>query len=553
MKKNNYVLILVLLLMAMTLAACGAGEPANPVAVAEAPAADEVPTDVVAPEQETTTEQAAPQEVEESQASSTLPADLTAQLDAYLASQVYSDGGEPTGAAPGLVLLVDTPEGRYLKAAGVASLEDGTLIEVDDVLQIGSNTKSMLIVVMMQLQEEGLLSFDDKLSDWLPEQAAKIPNGEDVTLRQMANMATGFWDYGDEIIGEVNTNPDHMEKGYTPEEIIEYAVENGTPDFLPGEGWKYSNTNYILLGMIAEKASEQPLGQLFQERIFNPLGMESAVLTEGVPQEGELTTQGYYWTEDGSILNATRWNASQGWAAGANAMKAEDLMIYGKALAAGELFQTPESLAEMLDFNEDAKPVVGGSYGLGLISFDRGYWGHEGSTLGFQSLWYTNPEKGYTVVGLTNSGAYEGWRFQNVINILEGEGLQPFQSATLLPNAINAPIFNTSNWEWKQQVDSDGTTGIEPGIYLIFLADGTTLIIGEPCGTATGTFNTDAAGHLSFDLDTAEVTCTGDEPLPKLLDLLEEGGIWRFQNGGLVIDLAGEEGELIFFPPAAGE
>ena len=100
------------------------------------------------------------------------------------------------------MLLVDTPEGRYLKAAGMTSLEDGTPMQVDDILEIGSNTKSMLIAVMMQLQEEGLLSFDDTLTEWLPDLAARIPNGDQVDLRMMANMATGFWDYGDDIIGE---------------------------------------------------------------------------------------------------------------------------------------------------------------------------------------------------------------------------------------------------------------------------------------------------------------------------------------------------------------
>ena len=532
--KNKLLLKLSVLALVMALAACGVAEATKPAVV----------------ETETVS---LPEENLEEISSNALPEGLIAQLDAFLASQIYSEGGDPTGAAPGLVLLVDTPEGRYLKAAGMTGLEDGRSMQVDDILQIGSNTKSMTVVVLLQLQEQGLLSLDDQLSDWLPEQAAQIPNGDQVTLRQMANMATGFWDYADDLIGGTIEDPDKLEQGYTPEEIIQFAVENGTPDFLPGEGWKYSNTNYILLGMIAEKASGQPLGQLYQEGIFDPLGMETAVLIEGVPQEGEITTQGYYWMDDGTVVNTTRWNASSGWAAGANAMDAEDLMAYGKALAAGELFESPESLAEMLAFNDDASAVLGGRYGLGLIDFGRGYWGHGGTTLGFQSLWYTNPEKGYTVVGLTNSGAYENWRFQNVINILEGESLQPFQSATLMPNAINNPIVYTSNWEWKQQVDSAGTTGIEPGIYLLFLADGTTLIVNEPCGTATGTFNTDAEGQLSFELDTAEVTCTGDEPLPKLVDLLEEGGIWRFQNGGLAIDLAGEGGELIFFPPAAGE
>ena len=348
-----------------------------------------------------------------------LPAELTAQLDAFLQSQVYSEGGNPEGAAPGLVLLVDTPEGTYLKAAGVSSLEDGTPMQVDDRLEIGSNTKSFTIAVLMQLQEEGLLSFDDLLSDWLPELAAQIPNGDQITLRQLAAHTSGIWDYGDPIIGEAANDPEKLEQGYTPEELVQYAIDNGTPDFAPGEGWKYSNTGYILLGMIAEKASGQSLGELFQERIFDPLGLETAVFINGVPEAGSIT-DGYWWKKDGTRLNTTNWNVSQGWAAGANAMTAADLATYGKALAAGELFQDPDSLAQMLAFDDRAMNAGGAPFGLGLIDFGNGTFGHEGQTAGFQSLWYTNPEEGITVVGLTNSAAYSAYSFLNVRNILNG-------------------------------------------------------------------------------------------------------------------------------------
>ena len=86
-------------------------------------------------------------------------------------------------------------------------------------------------------------------------------------------------------------------------------------------------------------------------------------------------------------------------------MTAADLAAYGKALAAAELFQDPDSLAEMLTFDERAVPVGGAPFGLGLIDFGNGYWGHEGQTAGFQSLWYTHPDEGITVIGLTNSAA----------------------------------------------------------------------------------------------------------------------------------------------------
>ena len=372
------------------------------------------------------TEEESAAEMGETPLAGALPADLVAQLDAWLESQVYTEDGNPANASPGLVLLVETTEGRYLKAAGVASLEDGTPMQVDDRFEIGSNSKSFTIVLLMQLQEQGVLSLDDPLSTWLPDWAARIPNGEEMTLRQLAQHTSGIWDYGDPIIGEAANNPARLEQGYTPEELMQYAIDNGTPDFAPGEEgmWKYSNTGYILLGMVIEKAAGKPLGELYQERIFDPLGLESAVFIQGVPEPHEIV-DGYYWTEDGHELNTTKWNVSQGWAAGGIAMTAEDLLTYARALSAGDLFQDPDSLTEMLTF--DPNGMGGGfPYGLGLMDFSlspgaEGSWGHEGQTTGFQTLWYTNPETGVTVVGLSNSASYSAFVFLKVASFLASE------------------------------------------------------------------------------------------------------------------------------------
>ena len=479
------------------------------------------------------------------------PQDLAAQLDAYLQSQVFTEGGDPKLAAPGLVLLVDTPEGRYLNAAGVSSLEEGASMQVSDRLEIGSNSKSFTIVVLMQLQEEGVLSFNDLLSEWLPELAAKIPNGDVITLHQLAAHVSGIWDYGDPIIRDAANNPEKLEQGYTPEELVQYAIDNGAPDFAPGEGWKYSNTGYILLGMIAEKATGQLLGDLYQERIFAPLGLQTAVLIQGVPQKGEITTQGYWWKEDdGTRLNTSKWNVSQGWAAGGIAMTAEDLLTYAKALAAGDLFQDPDSLAQMMTFNEQAITVGGAAFGLGLIDFGDGYWGHEGQTAGFQSLWFTNPEKQITVVGLTNSATYKAFSFLNVRNILNGTGLLPFQAVSLLPIADLDPSAVPSRWEWRQVVDTTGTTDVDPGTRISLNKDGFTAVKGTGCGVAIGTFQITPPNSIAFDLDRSTVTCTGDEPLVVLLDLLETVESWRFENGMWIVTLV--NGTELHFYAAAG-
>jgi D-alanyl-D-alanine carboxypeptidase len=101
-------------------------------------------------------------------------------------------------------------------------------------------------------------------------------------------------------------------------------------------------------------------------------------------------------------------------------MTAEDLLIYAKALSAGEIFQNPDTLQEMLTFNPNGMDGLM-PYGLGLMDFSQigapGSWGHEGQTPGFQSLWFTNPNTGVTVIGISNSGTFQAYGFVNVMTL----------------------------------------------------------------------------------------------------------------------------------------
>jgi D-alanyl-D-alanine carboxypeptidase len=477
---------------------------------------------------------------------SELPAELTAQLDSFLQSLIYTDGGNPMSSAPGIVLLVDTPEGRYLNAAGVANLEDGTPMKVDDRLEIGSNTKSFTIVLLMQLHEEGILSMDDPLSKWFPDYAASLPNGDQITLRQMANHTAGLWDYANGVIGGGAGDPALLEKSYSPEELVQFAVDNGTALFAPGEEgqWEYSNTGYILMGMIAEKATGKSLKDLYQQRIFDPLEMDSAVLIEGVPQGDEITAHGYYW-QDGEVLDTTNWNASQGWSAGALAMTAADLATYGHALAAGELFENPDSLTEMTTFVPYASMRLA-PYGLGLLDIigDGTVWGHGGETLGFQSLWYTNPEKGILVVGLTNSASYSANSIINVLNIIDGDGAQPITGFSLL-SVENAP----TSWVWTQFVNPEGiteTSDDEESIFKMLISkDQSVIILSAECGLAVGSYTTNGS-NITFDLDDSNFNCVEDSLGGRGLQYIKSATSWHFDNGGLVIELPADGEHLRF-------
>ena len=558
MKKS---ILFTFIVLSMLLAACSAGtKPSTvvstdlPPTVASAPTTEPstavptmVPTKVIPTVVPTTEEPVA------SETPSGLPADIAAQLDSYLQSQVYTAGGDPKLAAPGLVLLVDTPEGRYMNAAGVANLENGTPMKASDILEIGSNTKSMTIVLLMQLVEQGLISLDDPLSKYLPEQAAMLPNGDQITIRQMAQHTAGLWDYADEIMADGITDPAKLVQGYTPEEIVQYAAEKGTPYFTPGEEgkWHYSNTGYILLGMIIEKITGEKLGDLMQARIFDPLELKSAVLLNDVPQKGEITTSGYWWQENGEMVDTTNWNGSQGWAAGSVVMTAEDLATYAKALAAGEFFQNPDTLNEMLTFNQAALFNVGGAYGLGLLDFagDGSVWGHAGQTLGFQSLWFVDPENGSVVVGLTNSATYDATNLLNVLNIVEGKGAQPISALTLRP--IGQYVGTT--WTWEQLVTPADATNIDAaGLNILINKDGSVVVNSADCGQANGTYTSTGIGNISFDIDDYSLTCADDSQAEQLVKYLNEATSWSFNNGSLLIELPADAGTLVFKNPPLG-
>ncbi|MCO5214009.1 MAG: amidase family protein [Caldilinea sp.] len=334
----------------------------------------------------------------------------TAALDALLDQWLAPGNG--VCDAPGAVLLVDSPAGRYLTAQGVASVADGRPMQVDDRLQIGSNTKAFTVILALQLQEAGVLSLDDPLSKWLPELAAQLPNGEQVTLRQMAGNTSGIWDFADPLMQPIIDANDQagIARGYTPQELVAYAIANGAPDFAPGEGWHYSSTNFILLGMVVEAATGQSLAELYQARIFDPLGMTSSSYLEGSPQPG-AHVDGYYTIPSGALTDMTNWNATQGGAAGAIVSTAEDVARFADGLFNGKLFENDATLQEMLAFRELTLSEGGGvmaGYGLGLIAFGtQGFnaFGHAGQTPGFQSLWFRVPEAETTFVLLTNSGS----------------------------------------------------------------------------------------------------------------------------------------------------
>lgn len=334
------------------------------------------------------------------------PETLEELMDASLRELVFHEG-EPLnvalGKSPGAVMLIQAPAGNMIKASGLADVEENRLMSTYDRLEIGTNTMMFTGVLLAQLQEEGLLSLDDPLSLWLPDLAAAIPNGEEITLRQLATHTSGIPDYGAPVISAGAGDSEALRSGYSPEELVRLATEN-LPPGEPGQ-WQISNTNYILLGLVLETAAGQSYADLLQDRIFSPLGMGNTELLEGVPYQNSIVDGYLVYPYD---INTTEWNGSQGWAAGGIISTAADMARFAQALMTGAVFNDPATLEVMTDFipvSEDAPAsAIGGTgYGLGLTEFAPGLWGHRGQTIGFSSIVAMDPAKEFLLIALTNS------------------------------------------------------------------------------------------------------------------------------------------------------
>jgi len=278
---------------------------------------------------------------------------------------------------PAALALSERPGRPTLRlAAGWANRATGSPMKPGLRFRVGSVTKTFVAALVLQLADEQRLALDDTVEHWLP---GLVPNGDGITIRQLLRHQSGLFDY---------TNDQRIFKPYlagrlgyrwTPHTLVEIAVSH-PPLFDPGTDWQYSNTNYVVLGLIAERAGRAPLGQLLARRIFRPLGLASTTFSAGTSFPGPRM-HGYYGGTD-----VTGLSASWAWAAGAIASTANDLARFYRALFSGRLLSTP-----LLTKMEQTVPIGNGDnrYGLGLIRIRTpcGFaWGHDGLVPGYRTL-----------------------------------------------------------------------------------------------------------------------------------------------------------------------
>ncbi len=313
---------------------------------------------------------------------------MTAIIDSYAA---------PDG--PALAVQVTTPEGMWSAAGGSAN--GSRAATVGDSFRIGSMSKTLVAVVALLLVENGVIALDDRAADYLPaEVVARVANADRVTLRQLLAMRSGISDYleRDRFWVVVETEPDHA---WTAAEAITYVYDRPAM-FAPDTDYYYSNSNYILMQLVLEAATRQPLHDLVRKYILDPLAMTSTY-TQAFEAPPTITlVDGWEdWDGDGRLEAVTAINDGWGLGDGALISTVGDLTTFYRALLGDQTLLSPASMAILLDFQPDD---VGDEYSLGLAAWESDFgtaWGHSGAVLGFVSIGFYLPDDDAIVMVLS--------------------------------------------------------------------------------------------------------------------------------------------------------
>jgi D-alanyl-D-alanine carboxypeptidase len=313
-------------------------------------------------------------------------------IDTALLEARFADFAELAGGS--VLAEVRDGDGTWTDAAGLRSLdEDADPARTGDRVRIGSTTKSMTATMVLQLAGEGALDLDDPIGDYLP---GLLPYEEDPTIRQLLQHTSGVPDFLPALYpglgqGDFTDLYAGYRTHYEPEELIAIGTQHEL-EFKPGKGWDYSNTGYMVLGLLIEERTGGSLKDAFEERIFEPAGLDDTYFprdeTSGIrgPHAVPYITTG---DPDRPYFDATGLSNSQMWAGGGVMSTVGDLNEFYEALADGTLL-SEDLLAEATRFTE-----TGGSmdYGLGMFAYKPGcaddpdavFFGHEGDGLGHQS------------------------------------------------------------------------------------------------------------------------------------------------------------------------
>lgn len=300
---------------------------------------------------------------------------------------------------PGVSVSITGPKGRYVKTYGVADRATGRRLRTSDHVRIASITKTFTATAVLRLVDRGAIRLGDRLSRWVK----GIPHGRQITIRQLLAMRSGIYDFtsNERFLRRFNAHPTMR---FKPKDIIP-IIKRNEPQFRPGARMVYTDSNYVLLGIIMRKVTGVPVADWLTADVIRPAGLRHTV----VPRTNALPSphaKGYYTGDDGTgpFRNVTRLNPLVPFTAGHMISTLGDLRRWGRVLAEGTLL-SKRMRAKQLRFSDF--PNAGGmffGYGLGIMRL--GDWlGHDGAILGFSTITMYNPKTGARFVAIGNQSS----------------------------------------------------------------------------------------------------------------------------------------------------
>jgi D-alanyl-D-alanine carboxypeptidase len=290
---------------------------------------------------------------------------------------------------PGIVLLVEKPQTRFLGSAGVSNLQTQRAMQVTDTIPTASIGKKMIALLAAQLADEGLLTLDNTLDTWLSESIlSRISNSHQMTFRQLLNHTSGIFNYADVDDGEAYTElllaePEVLK---TDIDFLELIFDHPSY-FLPGEGYEYSNSGYSLAALIMDDVLGEHHSVAMRNRFFDPLGMTATFYKGSEASLGDFVS-GYLTTDDVEQLDTRPFLINTSQANSPVISSVEDMATFLKALITDDSFAS-EAVKDTL-FGEDNLITQGANeksgLGIDIVTIDGNtVYAHAGLTFGYMS------------------------------------------------------------------------------------------------------------------------------------------------------------------------
>ncbi|WP_244200532.1 serine hydrolase domain-containing protein [Micromonospora arborensis] len=292
-------------------------------------------------------------------------------------------------------------EGRVTAArSGVADRDTGAPMPIDGYFRIGSTTKTFVSVVLLQLVGEGRIGLDDPIERWLP--GVVDGNGNDgrhVTVRQVLQHTSGLYDSTGDLAALQSADEflAHRFDHYTEAQLVTTAMQH-PPLFAAGTQWSYSNTNYLVAGMLVERVTGHRWPTEVRSRILLPLHLTHTFYPGDRPTLPQPHGQGYrQFAPGGPLVDTTVFNPTVTASAGGLVSTTTDLTRFWQAIGSGQLLR-PGQMAELrqtvlADGFQGIRPGI--RYGLGIMWIPNrcgGSWAHVGSMPGMSTLAAVTPD-----------------------------------------------------------------------------------------------------------------------------------------------------------------